>query len=415
MSRDTKENAMARFAADPDPVGEEISRLFAEAWPLSGRDRDDETFLAQVDALEAAHGPTIPARILWHFTRHFFDTDRAQAIWKAARANQSTLSQALGQPIDLRVPLHARLVEEPEFSSGVALVTTEWVQQVESAACRDATSGLSRLIYLQDCLPRDIVRADRALEMLTVLAIEVDGTPECISALSPARAQRLIEETTRQLKDCIRTSDHAFGGSGGRFAVVLAGTPKDEALRVAERFRLRVPKALADLQSEADPPWKVSVGVAAFPGDAREGAALWARALEALGAARSAGGNRSWLFGDDRRSSHRVEVDLPCSVQVLGDAALPATLVNLSEMGCRLVAERAFTKGTLVEVTILLSEAEAEAEAKTTTCTGRVVWTVESKDGRVESAIRITALSARDRYRTVEFLEKLRRPEKDED
>ncbi|MDF1561437.1 MAG: PilZ domain-containing protein [Deltaproteobacteria bacterium] len=265
----------------------------------------------------------------------------------------------------------------------------------------DPESSLVPLSQLMRTLERDLVRTERTLDVLTLVVLEFDGCPSRPQELPVEVWGEAVRRLAGRIETCIRASDQAFGGHSGRFGLVLPGTPKDEALRVAERLRPRVPELFTDLPGEAAD-WTVSFGLAAYPGDAKEAGALWESAVEALDAARESGGNRSWLHQDDRRSARRVPVDLGAMVHPLGRDPVEARVVNLSEVGLALETTVTLPRGNLLEIRF------EDGEGGELAACARVAWSRDTASGGQHLGVRFIETSSAHRFRLQRLLERAR-------
>jgi diguanylate cyclase (GGDEF)-like protein len=103
---------------------------------------------------------------------------------------------------------------------------------------------------------------------------------------------RLLRSLATVLAASVRMVDSVGRCGGEEFLIILPETTKDDACRLAERIRVAVDsQASVEVAGQAVNR-TVSVGVAAYPEDALNGADLVGRADEALYCAKRAGKNR---------------------------------------------------------------------------------------------------------------------------
>jgi diguanylate cyclase (GGDEF)-like protein len=101
----------------------------------------------------------------------------------------------------------------------------------------------------------------------------------------------ILSETSRDVDSVAR-----YGGE--EFAIIAPETPKKGALELGERLRRRVEEAVFQkCDCMPDGKFTISVGVAAFPEDASEKAALIEKADQALYLAKTGGRNRVVGYG----------------------------------------------------------------------------------------------------------------------
>lgn len=157
------------------------------------------------------------------------------------------------------------------------------------ASVRDPLTGLFGPGYLEETLEREVRRAERAAQPLSVLAVAVDrgerADPEG-NGLTPEDLRRVAE----LLAASVRAEDVACRYGDGRFVLVLPGAPWDVSRQRAEGIREAVKRLSPSGPAGASP--TASVGLATFPENGTTGPELLAAALRALAQARSEGGDR---------------------------------------------------------------------------------------------------------------------------
>jgi diguanylate cyclase (GGDEF)-like protein len=105
-----------------------------------------------------------------------------------------------------------------------------------------------------------------------------------------------LEHLSRLLAAELRDTDLAGRYGGEEFAIILPETSKQEAVRMAERLRLRMESSPVPLAEDGPQRLTISLGVATFPRDAHDPESLLAGADAALYAAKKAGRNRVEAF-----------------------------------------------------------------------------------------------------------------------
>ena len=96
-------------------------------------------------------------------------------------------------------------------------------------------------------------------------------------------------QVARRCARACAAEDRVFRVGGEEFAVLMPGCPQD-ALPVAERLRAAVSA------TAFDPPLRISIGLASWPGTPRDRESLLRRADEALYAAKRGGKDRTVLY-----------------------------------------------------------------------------------------------------------------------
>jgi len=168
-------------------------------------------------------------------------------------------------------------------------------QRLETLANQDGLTGIANRRAFDSLIEREIARALRSREPLSVALCDVDhfkayndryGHPagdECLRKISAAIA-----------RSCRRGTDFAARYGGEEFALLLPDTPAEGALKVVEKARQEVAAlAIPHEASSAGPLVSLSAGVATFSLDQDKSAADFiARADQALYRAKHQGRNR---------------------------------------------------------------------------------------------------------------------------
>jgi GGDEF domain-containing protein len=153
---------------------------------------------------------------------------------------------------------------------------------VEELALRDADTGLYGVREFRQRLENEVARSRRHGRTLTLLVASVEAR----ESLTAAEARAVAA----QLEASIRPTDIAARTGSARFAAVLPETAGPGAEVVAERLRAAVVTSADDLA--------VSVGLAAFPGDAGTAEQLVIAAEDATASATLRGGDQVRHYGD---------------------------------------------------------------------------------------------------------------------
>ncbi len=165
-------------------------------------------------------------------------------------------------------------------------------RRLRDLAYRDSLTDLYNHRFFQEELAREVERAQRYGQPLSVLMLDVDRFKEVNDTYGHMMGDTLLSYVAQALASRLRSSDVAARYGGDEFAVILPETDETQAIAVAEKLGKAV---------SADRRWQgallenlgvgISFGVATFPGDGRT-------ADDLLGAA-----DRR-LYGAKRRRQH---------------------------------------------------------------------------------------------------------------
>jgi len=141
------------------------------------------------------------------------------------------------------------------------------------------TDGLTEVYnrrHFEELLAREIALAKRYRYDLSLLMIDLDHFKEYNDTYGHLAGDRALRQIARTLKGMCREVDIIARYGGEEFAILMPFTRKGDSAIVGERLR----GAVAQAQPQ---PWlTISIGVAAYPGDAQDGGKLIAGADQAL-------------------------------------------------------------------------------------------------------------------------------------
>jgi diguanylate cyclase (GGDEF)-like protein len=172
---------------------------------------------------------------------------------------------------------------------GAALENLRYAATAEKLVLTDDTTQIYNARFLAAALAREVRRADRHGQELSVIRVEVDGLEGFAEAHGKTRTARLLKTFAALLAKQVRSFDLLGKGGEGGFVAILPQTERDHAADVAERMRAAVAgAAFAPLDAGGV---TATCGVASFPQDGIDVAALLAVAERALEQGRAKGGN----------------------------------------------------------------------------------------------------------------------------
>jgi diguanylate cyclase (GGDEF)-like protein len=148
----------------------------------------------------------------------------------------------------------------------------------------DALTGLGNRRAFLDLLAREVGRAHRQEQRLSLLVLDLDSFAAVNERVGQLAGDTVLRDVAERLRDCLRGSDLACRIGGDEFAVVLPASGRIDAEAMFARLQatlLRTPPALADGIT-------VSGGIAELAAT-DDALALFERGVEALAQAKAAG------------------------------------------------------------------------------------------------------------------------------
>ena len=156
----------------------------------------------------------------------------------------------------------------------------ELLAQVEALARTDSLTGLPNRRAWDEEVQREIARARRSGQPLTLAMVDLDHFKRFNDAHGHAAGDDMLAEVAVSWRRALRTGDVLARYGGEEFAVLLPGCEADEAVRLLDRLRDATPRGET-----------CSVGVATFRLD-DTAASLGGRADAALYEAKRSGRDR---------------------------------------------------------------------------------------------------------------------------
>jgi diguanylate cyclase (GGDEF)-like protein len=205
---------------------------------------------------------------------------------------------AEGQPLGVLVVEHSSkrgprierrvvaMVQQFASHSGLALRNAWLLQQVQRMADTDALTGIANRRTFQSLLEREVSRAGRNGEQVTLVMIDIDHFKSINDTHGHQTGDEVLKAAATMLAKMCRDFDVPARYGGEEFAVILPACSSKESLVVAERLR----KSFSE--SETPVPVTASAGVATFPAHASDPEKLIAAADEALYESKRAGRDR---------------------------------------------------------------------------------------------------------------------------
>jgi diguanylate cyclase (GGDEF)-like protein len=155
-------------------------------------------------------------------------------------------------------------------SIAVAIDNARLHREVKWMALTDVVSGLSNRRAFDDSLERELTRASRYNQPISLIILDLDSFKEYNDRWGHPAGDVRLREIADLLRANVREPDLAARYGGEEFAVILPNTTKSGAIRLAERLR-RSAEASAPSQNNGRSfvsGYTISLGVATYPDDA---------------------------------------------------------------------------------------------------------------------------------------------------
>lgn len=201
-----------------------------------------------------------------------------------------------GRRIERRV---RDMVEQFASHGALSIRNAHLLRQVQKMADTDGLTGLANRRSFEKTLEREISRAMRNGEMVTLMMVDVDHFKSFNDNHGHQAGDEVLRLVGKALTQSCRDFDTAARYGGEEFAIILPSCSSNESLKVGDRLR----KLVSEMDAIA--PVTASGGVATYPTHAGDAEGLIKAADEALYESKRAGRDR--ITRSKRRGATRAK------------------------------------------------------------------------------------------------------------
>lgn len=189
--------------------------------------------------------------------------------------------------------------------AAVSLENSSMMSRMEQLAITDGMTGLYNHRYFQEALDREMERADRLKQPLTLLLLDIDHFKKINDTCGHPAGDYILKGLAGMFKETARKVDILSRYGGEEFAALLPGIDLKNARKTAERWRKKVQSTTfkRDKQSFSI---TISIGLATFPDDASNKKEFIEKADRALYLAKETGRNQVRHCRDEESQSNRL-------------------------------------------------------------------------------------------------------------
>ncbi|MFZ5967043.1 MAG: bifunctional diguanylate cyclase/phosphohydrolase [Bacillota bacterium] len=135
---------------------------------------------------------------------------------------------------------------------------------------KDELTGLFNHRYFQDVMSREIERAEKIEEPVSLLFIDIDYFKLYNDLYGHLQGDQILKELGHIINKCVRTQDIVSRYGGEEFAVIMPDTTEEEAMALGEKIRKSVENQT--FHGEENMPsgkLTVSIGISSYPEKAK--------------------------------------------------------------------------------------------------------------------------------------------------
>jgi len=174
----------------------------------------------------------------------------------------------------------------------LALTNLRLRDVLRSQSIRDPLTGLFNRRYMEETLSREIQRAFRNKEPLSLLMIDLDHFKQFNDTFGHQAGDTLLREFGAFINQRTRGQDVACRFGGEEFAIILTGASKEAAVKRAQLLCEETRQLNAVHSGQTLGKVTLSVGVSSYPAEGTKAEELLTKADEALYRAKDEGRDR---------------------------------------------------------------------------------------------------------------------------
>ena len=325
---------------------------------LSAHSQNEDEFLRHVDNLAGTQGEKIYPVLLSIFSQLDFKDDEARSIWQDLVQHRQEMTDFMARPVNLTTAVCDYMLTVRRELVNPKVVELNLLEETSHYCKCDRLTGLYNRSYFEEALKSEASRCKRYQTEFSLVFFDLDHFKRINDNLGHQAGDKVLKFVAELIQSEKRNEDIAFRFGGEEIVLILPGTPKYNALILAERIRHKIENMNLSLEGE-----KVEVtvtgGVATFPLDTDIEAEMVECADRALYRAKSQGRNQIALFSEDKRHNYRMGLIGPIKVQELGMKAsqLPSLgrIKDLSISGVLFESQKPIDMGSRIQVEVPLS------------------------------------------------------------
>ena len=198
---------------------------------------------------------------------------------------------------------HMRILTEICSQAAANIENSLLHRRVESEALSDGLTQVFNHRYFQERLSTEFSRARRTNETLSLLMADIDNFKQVNDTYGHRIGDIILQQIAGILRRSVRSEDVVARYGGEEFVIILIGSDRKGALKMAERIRAAV-ESVSFLAEDYAILLTISIGTATYPDDGREPWQLIEHADRALYRAKEEGRNRVVVYdaGDEART-----------------------------------------------------------------------------------------------------------------
>jgi len=325
---------------------------------LSAYSQNEDEFLNHVVTLAGTQGEKIYPVLLNIFTQLDFQEGQARSIWQGMVQHRQKMMDSMARQVNLTTAICDYMLTVRRELIHPKVVELNLFEETSHYCKCDSLTGLYNRSYFEEVLKSEASRCKRYQTEFSLVFFDLDHFKKINDTLGHPAGDMVLKSVAKLIQSEKRTEDVAVRYGGEEIILVLPGTPKNNALILAERIRRKIERMNLSYEGERIEV-TVTGGIATFPLDTDIETELVECADRALYRAKNQGRNQVVLFSEDKRHNYRMDLIGPIKVQELGmkTSQQPALgrIKDLSLSGVLFESQKPLNMGSRIQVEMPLS------------------------------------------------------------
>ncbi len=322
---------------------------------------EDEKLILALSELSGEHGEEV-FRVALHVLTHLeFSIEESTIHWEKIVERRRAMASTLNRNVHLRTALCDYFLTEKKALKNPKVIEIQLFEETSHSSKYDGLTGLVNRRFLEEAIDREIARAKRYGDSLSILFFDLDNFKKLNDVYGHLAGDSVLKKVAKIILDEKRTEDIAGRYGGEEMVLVLPATEKISALVLGERIRRKVSEQKI-LYDEHVLEITLSGGLACCPVDSQDPVKLLEFSDKALYQAKAAGKNNIALYSQDKRRYLRINFGESVKVEILGSQDTPEIVSkskNLSMAGILFENDFPLEIGCKVQLSVVIGEAQS--------------------------------------------------------
>jgi diguanylate cyclase (GGDEF)-like protein len=321
---------------------------------------DDTRLIKELDTLITQEGSQVCSFIFQILTNLDLSPSEAKEHWQKVVTHCRALSSTLGREINLRTAVCDYFCSVNRSLHNPKIIEIHLFEKAAKSSTFDSLTGLLNRNAFDEALNREISRAKRYDSDLSLLFLDLDDFKHVNDSFGHMAGDEVLKRVAQIIMTEKRSEDIAARYGGEEITILLPETGKADGWLLGERVRKTLAKTTITFDGKTIQ-MTLSGGLASFPIDANDGAALLKHADKAMYRAKSFGKNNISLYSMDKRRNIRIEYSTSVELSELGFGKkhiINAMTKSLSIGGIMLESESPIDVNIKIQMSLAVNDAD---------------------------------------------------------